>query len=208
MFLEWQTECCEESVCLFVSLGCGYECDLHAMDPRVLVDVDLREDDLLLETERVVTLSVHLLGDTVEVSDSREGDADEPLEEFVHLHVAESDFDADRHALAETEVGNVLLGGGENGLLADDLCELLCSLLDKLLVGSGLADTLIDGDLDELRNLHYGGVGELLHELIYDLLPIDLLERRYVISWKCLDFYWSCDFLCHNYLISSPDFLA
>ena len=86
MFLEWQTECCEESVCLFVSLGCGYECDLHAMDPRVLVDVDLREDDLLLETERVVTLSVHLLGDTVEVSDSREGDADEPLEEFVHLH--------------------------------------------------------------------------------------------------------------------------
>ena len=108
MFLERQTERGEESVSLFVGLRCCDESDFHTVDPRVLVDVNLREDDLLLESEGVVSSAVHLLGDSVEVSDSREGDADKPLKELVHLHVAEGDLHSDRHTLTETEVGNVL----------------------------------------------------------------------------------------------------
>ena len=87
MFLERQTESGEKGVCLFVRLGRGNESDLHSVDPRVLVDVNLGEDDLLLQAKGVVTLSIHLLGDTVEVTDTREGNADESLEELVHLGV-------------------------------------------------------------------------------------------------------------------------
>ena len=142
MFLERQTERGEESVSLFVGLRCCDESDFHSVDSRVLVDVHLREDDLLLETEGVVSSAVHLLSDSVEVSDSRERDADKPLKELVHLHVAKGGFHTDRHALTETEVGNVLSRSGEKSLLTNDLAEFLGCLLNELLVISGLADTL------------------------------------------------------------------
>ena len=208
MFLERKTECGEKGVGLFVRLGGGHESDLHTVDPRVLVDVNLGEDDLLLETEGVIALAVHLLCDTVEFTDAREGDADESLEELVHLDVTKGNFHTDRHALTQTEVGNVLLGRSEDSLLADDLGELISCLFDELLVLGGVADSLVDRDLHESGNLHDSSVGELLHELVYDLLFIDLLEGRYIILRKCLDFYGFCCFLCHDYLISSPDFLA
>ena len=120
MFLERKTELGEKGVSLLIGLGRGNECDLHTMDTGVLVDVNLREDDLLLETEGVVAPAVHLLGDTVEVPDTREGDADEPLEELVHLDVTEGDLGSDGHALTEFEVGDILAGVGDDGLLTGD----------------------------------------------------------------------------------------
>ena len=92
MFLERQTEFAEKGVSLFICLRCRYERDLHSEDLVDLVDVNLREDDLLLDAEGIVAPSVHLLRDTVEVPDTRERDADEPLEKLVHLCVTESDF--------------------------------------------------------------------------------------------------------------------
>ena len=74
------------------------------MDTRILVDVNLREDDLLLETEGVVALSVHILGDTVEVTDTRESHTDELLEELVHLDVTKGNLGTDRHSATELEV--------------------------------------------------------------------------------------------------------
>ena len=93
---------------LFVSSGRCHERDLHAEDLGDLVDVDLREDDLLLDAEGIVALSVHLLRNSVEVPDSREGNSDEPLKEFVHSCRAESDLYSDRHSLTKLEVGDVL----------------------------------------------------------------------------------------------------
>lgn len=108
MFLERQAELFEKRISLFVRIGCGDECDLHSVNAWVLVHVDLREDDLLLQAEGVVSVAVELLGDTVEVTDTREGHTDEPLEELVHLDIAESNLDSDRLALAEVEVGDIL----------------------------------------------------------------------------------------------------
>ena len=82
MFLEWQPECGGKGVALLIGLGRGYKSDLESVDARILVDVDLREDDLLLESEGVVAPAVHVLSDTVEVADTREGDPDEFLEEL------------------------------------------------------------------------------------------------------------------------------
>ena len=61
MFLKRKTECLEEGVSLFVSIGGSYESDLDSVDARVLVDLDLREDDLLLDTKGIVALAVKLL---------------------------------------------------------------------------------------------------------------------------------------------------
>src|SRR5205809_5789418 len=59
--------------------------DLHAAEAVDLVVLDLREDELLLETERVVTAPVEaLVGNALEVADARERDRDELLEEVPH----------------------------------------------------------------------------------------------------------------------------
>ena len=92
MFLERQTECSKKRVSFLVGFGRSYECHLKSVDTGVLVDVNLREDDLLLETKGVVALSVHLLGYTVEVTDTWKGDPDEPLEELVHPDVTKGDL--------------------------------------------------------------------------------------------------------------------
>jgi hypothetical protein len=67
---KWKTECLEESVALFVSVGRGHECDVHTLNAVDLVDVDFREDDLLLNTQCIVTTAVELALDTLEVADT------------------------------------------------------------------------------------------------------------------------------------------
>ena len=104
------------------------------MNARVLVHVNLRENHLLLETEGIVAISVKLLGNTVEVADTRERNADEPLEELVHLDIAESNLYSDRLALAEVEVGDIFPWACEDGLLSYDEAELCSCLLNELLV--------------------------------------------------------------------------
>ena len=108
MFLEWQTEFAKKGMGLFIGSGCRHESDLHSEDLRNLVDVDFREYDLFLDSEGIVALSVNLLGDSVEVPDTREGDADKPLKELIHPGGTESDLNSDRHSLTELEVGDVL----------------------------------------------------------------------------------------------------
>ena len=95
MFLERQTERGEKSVALLIGAGRRHESNLEAVDTGVLVDVDLREDDLLLESEGVVALAVHLLGDAVEVAYTGESHTDELLEEFIHFDVAQGNFGSD-----------------------------------------------------------------------------------------------------------------
>ena len=192
---------------LLIRAGGGHEGDLQAVDTGILVDVDLREDDLLLESEGVVAAAVHVLGDTVEVTDTREGDTDELLQELVHLDVAKGHLGADRHAATELEVGDVLAGLGDDGLLAGDDGEFLGGFLDDLLVLGGVADTLVDRDLEQAGNLHRGSIGELLGQLLHDFLFVDLLQGRDIACRQFLSLY-GCIFLSHNYLISSPDFLA
>ena len=170
MFLERQTECSEQRVALLVRAGGGHESDLQTVDARVLVDVDLREDDLLLETEGVVALTVHLLGDAVEVADTRESHTHQTLEELVHADVAEGDLRTDGHALTELEVGDILAGVGDNCLLTGDDGELFSGLFDHLLVLGGVTDTFVEGNLYKAGNLHYGMIGELLHQSGNDFL--------------------------------------
>ena len=69
--------------------------------------VTLRDVKMYEFLERL-TLSVHLLRDTVEVSDSWERNTDKSLKELIHLNVTEGNLCSDRHTLTELEVRDVL----------------------------------------------------------------------------------------------------
>src|SRR5512139_146612 len=59
--------------------------DVHSVDRVDLVDLDLREDHLLLDAQGVVAPAVEGLGrDSLEVPDAGQRRADEPVQELVH----------------------------------------------------------------------------------------------------------------------------
>src|SRR5205085_7527009 len=82
---EGHAEIPEQSAALFVALRRGHDGDVHALDLLDPVVVDLREDDLLLDAERVVAPPVEALhGDALEVAHPGERRVEQPVEELVH----------------------------------------------------------------------------------------------------------------------------
>src|SRR5919202_1118783 len=107
---ERHAETLEQGLGLVVGLGRGADDDVHA--PRLVdvVEVDLREHDLLADPEGVVASTVEALGrHAAEVAHPRERDVHEPVEELVHPLAPQRDLAADRHALAQLEVRDRLL---------------------------------------------------------------------------------------------------
>src|SRR6185437_13131723 len=99
---ERHPEMLQEGAPLLVGLGRGHEADVQTLDRVDLVVVDLGEDDLLLEAERVVPLAVERLArDALEVARPGERDGDEAVEELPHAVPAEGDHRADGDPLAE-----------------------------------------------------------------------------------------------------------
>src|SRR5579883_2058610 len=76
--------------------------DVHAPDLGRLVVVDLREDDVLLDADRVVAAPVEALRvEPAEVAHARQRDVDQPVEELVHACLAQRHLAADRLVLAQ-----------------------------------------------------------------------------------------------------------
>src|SRR3989441_11425717 len=108
-----------------VTVSAGHEGDVHPVDLLDLVVVDLRENHLLLEPEGVVAAPVEALGrQAAEVAHARHRDRDEPVEELVHPRPAQRDRASNRHALAQVEVRDRLLGPGDERLLTRNGPEL------------------------------------------------------------------------------------
>src|SRR5580704_11763305 len=93
---EGHAEVTEERTPLIVVGGGGVEGDVH---PLRLVDafvVDLREDDLLPDAERVVAAPVERLGgDPLEVTHAGEREVHQAFEELVHLVAPQGHHGAD-----------------------------------------------------------------------------------------------------------------
>src|ERR1700723_3475216 len=89
---ERHAELLQEGASLFVRLRSRHEADVEPLDRVDLVVVDLGEDDLLLEAERVVALAVEgLARDALEVARARQGEGQEAIEELPHPGAPESD---------------------------------------------------------------------------------------------------------------------
>src|SRR4051812_20935638 len=103
----------EESAALFVAPRRGDDGDVHALDLLDAVVVDLGEDDLLLDAERVVPLAVEgLAGDPLEVAHAGQRDVEQAVEELVHPVLAQRGHDPDGLVLAQLEVGDALARAG------------------------------------------------------------------------------------------------
>ncbi len=83
-------------------------------------------------------------------------DADEALEEFIHLLAAQCHTDADRHFLTELEVRDILARESSDCFLTGDGGHLCNSGVDQLLVLSSFADALVDDNLLQARHAHHG----------------------------------------------------
>src|SRR6185295_1494348 len=112
----------------------GYD-DIHAPDLVDLVVVDLGEDDLFLEAKGIIAPTVEGTRiEAAEIAHARQRDRHETIEELVHAVAAKRDLAADRHAFAQLELRDRLLGLGDHRLLAGNRHHLGGCGLDSLLV--------------------------------------------------------------------------
>src|SRR5690606_2136305 len=142
---------------------------------------DFGEDGEIGDAQRVVALAVETNGDAAEVADGRKSHGEQAVEEVPHGLAAQGDVGTDNLSLAELEVGDGLLGFGENGFLTGDGAKVALDVGDLGLVGVGV-DTRVQGDLNELGDLVFVGVAAALHQSGGDLLLIGLLEERDVFA--------------------------
>src|SRR3990172_1679657 len=155
--------------------------DVEPADRRHLVVVDLGKDDLLPDPDRVVSPPVERPGvEASEISDTGKGDRCEPVEELVHARPAEGHARADGHPLAQLEARDRLGRAPYLRALSGDDRELVDCRVERFRVRLRLADTHVQGDLRDTRNLHDGGDAELLVKPRADLTLVPLLEPRRV----------------------------
>src|SRR5205814_2099992 len=122
---ERHPEAAQQSARLFVRPRRRADRDLHAAQPVDLVVLDLREDELLLEAERVVPASVEtLVGHALEVPDARERHGHELLEEMPHPLAPQRHLETDGHADTQTKVRDGFLRLRHDRTLSRDLREI------------------------------------------------------------------------------------
>src|SRR3954451_5134847 len=170
---EGEAELAEQLAALVVVRGGGDQRDVHAARPVDLVDVDLAEHRLLVQAERVVAVAVELLGvQTAEVTDTGQGQRQQPVQELPHPVTAEGDLRADRHALAQLELRDGLAGPDHRRLLTGDGGQVADGAVHQLGVASGLTDAHVDDDLRQARDLHDVVVVELRLQRRRDRLAV------------------------------------
>src|ERR1700749_1816640 len=137
---------------LVVGLGRGADRNVHATRLRDLVEIDLGENDVLLDAERVVAAAVEALRvQPAEVAHAGQRDVHQAIDELVHAGLAQRDLAADRLVLAQLEGRDRNPRIGHERLLAGDLGQFGGSRLGLLAVVDGLADAHVEHDLVEAR---------------------------------------------------------
>src|SRR5499426_3723539 len=118
---ERHTQVRQEHLGVFVRARRRDDADVHAANLVDLVVHDLREDQLLAQPERVVAPAVEALGrHAAEVAHARQRHVDQAVEELVHPRPPQRHLGADRHAFAQLEIRDRLLGARDDRPLAGD----------------------------------------------------------------------------------------
>src|SRR4051812_5324237 len=174
---EREPEGAQQGATLVVGAGGRADGDVHAAHRVDLVVIDLREDQLLGDTERVVAAPVERPRvEAAEVTDARDREADEPVVELPHPVAAQRHLGADRVALAELEAGDRLLGPGDHRLLAGDDAEVRDRAVEQRGLTGRQTDPAVEDDLLELWHLHDVAEAELLLQRRAQVARVALLE--------------------------------
>src|SRR5436190_399072 len=161
-----QLELAQQGAGGVVATGARDDGDIHPVDLLDLVVVDLGEDHLFLDADRVVAPAVEAVRrQPAEVAHARHRDGDEPIEKLVHPRAPQRYGAADRHALPEIEVRDRLLGARHDRVLAGDRGELGRRRLQALGVLGRIPHPDVEHDLHELGNFVRVAEPELLGEL-------------------------------------------
>src|SRR5690606_3688323 len=176
---ERHLEATEQGTRLLVGLGGGADDDVHAPDLVDLVVVDLGEDDLLFEAEGIVATTVKAVRvHAPEVTHARQRDVDQPVQELVHAGTAQGHLAADRHAFAQLEGCDRLLGAGDDRTLTGEQGEVRHGGLHLLAVLGGFTHAQVDHNLLERRHFHRIAVPELLLQFLANLRLVEGFQPR------------------------------
>src|SRR5437870_8793252 len=162
---------------LFVGLRRRDDRDVHAARLVDLHVVDLGEQQLVAQAERVVAAAVEpARRHALEVAHARQRDAHQPIEELPHALAAERDHRADRHPFSDLERRDRFLRAAHHRLLPRDARELVGAGVDDLRVRGRLAEAHVHDDLVDLRHGHHVLVPELLLQSRDDVLGVLLFQ--------------------------------
>src|SRR5688500_4290516 len=162
---------------LLVGLRRRHDADLQPAETVHLVVIDLRERELLAQSQRVVAPPIEgLVGDPPEVADARQRHRRQPVQEVPHPLSAEGHLGPDRVARPHVELGDRTLRLGDDRLLAGDGGQVAQGRIERLGIGQGFAQADVDDDLADLRNLVRVAVFELLAERRDDLGVVALVQ--------------------------------
>src|SRR5262245_50037683 len=115
----------EEGLGLLVRPGSGHDVDVHAAHLVDLVVDDLRDDQLLAQSQGVVPPPVEpARWYAAEVAHAGQGHTHQAVEELVHPRPAEGHLGADGNTLAQLEVRDRLLRARHQGPLSRDGLEI------------------------------------------------------------------------------------
>src|SRR5690348_16634397 len=160
-----------------VAVRARHEGDVHAVDLLDVVVVDLGEDHLLLDAERVIATSIEgARTEAAEVANTRDRHRDEPVEELPHARAAQRHRRPDLLPLTQAEVRDRLLRLLAHGLLAGDRRQLFDDLVQDLGLLDGFTDADVEHDLLERRDLVGIREVELLHQLWTNLPLVDVAQ--------------------------------
>src|SRR5215831_6444432 len=125
LLAEREIEGIEQGLSLLVVLRRRGNRDIHSPELIDLVVLDFRENDLFLDAEAEIATAVERARvDAAEVTDARDRDRDQTIEELPHAFTAQGHLGADREVLANLERRDRLLRQAQHRLLAGDLGEI------------------------------------------------------------------------------------
>src|ERR1700761_6826947 len=176
---EGYAELPQQGTRLVIVLGSGHNSDIHALQLIYARVIHLGENQLVAHAQRVVASPVEALGrDSLEVAYSREGDGNQTVKEFVHDVAAQGHHGANRHALADLEGGNRLLGLGGDRLLPGDRGQIGDQGIHDLHVLRGFAQAHVEDDLFQAGHSHQVVQAQFLLQGGPNFLLVFFLQSR------------------------------
>src|SRR6267154_180625 len=199
-FAKRKPEPLEQLAALLIVLRAGRHCDVHALDLVHTRVVDLRKDQLVSQSQRIIPTAVkRILGQTAKVAHTREHHVAQAIEKFVHHIAAQSHRTADGHPLANLEIRDGLLRPRDHRLLPGDLAELNRRGVQELGVLTCFAETDVDRDFLQLGHGHHVLPAKALHQrgnrlhsvfflqsTLHRLLYLVLYLSNVVLQWRQL----------------------